>query len=629
MTELKILSLIDGDNIDIKKIEKISSTKIYSFDILSHKFLEKRNFKHLLADDQLNVNERMKIFDHVVSNLYWYENCSKIDNLTINGYNILEMLDPLYLHQKLLVILIQFIIIKKILEIEKPTKIFLTQNLSKIVSTLDDSIEQILLNSEESSTFDTFDFRVTIFSKILPIRISMKKLRQLQNFFERFMGKLYNFWLDPNDKKPIILLLEFNPSQFSNLFGELKSSDFNFVILNRRKSALSDLKSIRIMKDSNAKIIDFKNLLSKDQKYEIVKLEKKLLNELNSLWENKKELENIFSFENLSYWNCIKDFLTKQYEKEILSNVGNFIQSKYLFQKLNIKCILYQYESGNFENTTLSQRKNIPSLLLRHGFSSYIKKFDQLRWRHDQFRLIKLLCDEILLWGKYDYEFYNKFLTDSKTLKIIGSPRHDAFFKSLDRSDNNTNEKTVLITVPPMIEWTGLQDTHLALRYEHILKQLITNIKKMDNVKIIGKLHPGWGWKFNSVLEKIFYDIDPKIPVYSSKSIMNLISESDLMININAEDNQPSTVILEALIMKKPVINISLNEKNDDLEYDDIMPFVSISYKSDVFNYVNLILNNSKFHQKLLSKIPTYLEKYLYNHKTASKELSVYLKSFL
>lgn len=101
------------------------------------------------------------------------------------------------------------------------------------------------------------------------------------------------------------------------------------------------------------------------------------------------------------------------------------------------------------------------------------------------------------------------------------------------------------------------------------------------------------------------------------------------MININAEDNQPSTIILEGLIMRKPVINISLNEKNDDFEYDETSPFISLSHKSDIQYYIKLILHESEFRKKLNSQISKNLEKYLSNHKTASKTMAEYLKSFL
>ena len=141
---MKILSLIDGDDVDSKQILKIKSTKIFTFDILSHKFLQKLNFDYCDADNLLNVEERKKIFDHVSSQLYWYKNKSFNNDLSIDGYNILEMVDPLYLLQKLLVTLTQFNIIKKILESEKPSKLYVTQNLSKIVSRI---VIQVMLSA--------------------------------------------------------------------------------------------------------------------------------------------------------------------------------------------------------------------------------------------------------------------------------------------------------------------------------------------------------------------------------------------------------------------------------------------------------------------------------------------------
>ena len=112
---MNIISLIDGNDISSKKISKLKTSKIYAFDILSHKFLKKLNLDHILADTLLNSKERENIFDHVVSKLYWYENIKIPKNLNIEGKNSLDMLDPLYFQQRLVVILLQFCIIKKIL----------------------------------------------------------------------------------------------------------------------------------------------------------------------------------------------------------------------------------------------------------------------------------------------------------------------------------------------------------------------------------------------------------------------------------------------------------------------------------------------------------------------------------
>jgi hypothetical protein len=125
---LETISLIHGEDFDDSLISKIQNNKIFSFDYSSFKTLKKYNFEYFLADELLSKLEREKIHEHVVSKLYWYED-HKLPN---EEKQLFQFLDPLYLHQKLLITLIQFSIIKKILEQEKPKKIFATKNLLKL-----------------------------------------------------------------------------------------------------------------------------------------------------------------------------------------------------------------------------------------------------------------------------------------------------------------------------------------------------------------------------------------------------------------------------------------------------------------------------------------------------------------
>ncbi len=618
------ISLINGDNLSSEIIDKIKQSKIFAFDISSYNILTKLNLENILADNLLDSKEREAIFDHVISKLYWYENIHVSNSPDIHGKRVLGMLDPLYLHQRLLVTLLQFCIIKKIIENENPKKIYVTGDLSEIVSTLTNS-EIILLNSKNESTFDTFDLRFTILSKLFSVKISMKRFQKLKKTFENITGSVFNLWLDTKNNKPTILLLEFDPSQYGNLLKNLQSSNYNVVVLNRRKSATHNVNSINHMRNTNSKIINFDKLLTKKEKKEITSIQKQLQEDLKEFWNNNN-FDDVFSYNNVSYWNCIKQFLIKQYEVGISDYVQISLESNVLFQKLNIRSILYQYESATAENILLSYREKVPSLLLRHGFSSYHKKTDELQWRYDTFRFIKLNCDKILVWGDADFEYYSSHL-DKEKLKIVGSPRHETFFRNSNDVKNNY-EKTILLTVPPLTEWSGLLDTNTALRYEKVLKQIIVKMKNIPNTNIIVKLHPGWGWKFNDVLVDIFKEIDPSIPVYSIKSIKELISNSDLMINITPEDNEPSTVMLEGLLLDKPVIEISLDERNKNMEYDTNHPIISLSYKADFEEYITKLLNNSEFIDKHKAVTTRIQKKYITDQRVASKSISDYMKSF-
>ena len=101
------------------------------------------------------------------------------------------------------------------------------------------------------------------------------------------------------------------------------------------------------------------------------------------------------------------------------------------------------------------------------------------------------------------------------------------------------------------------------------------------------------------------------------------------MININPEENQPSTVMLESLIMKKPVINISLDDNYSDSKFDEESSIISLSYSSDIMKYVNALFFDSEFKDRLELKIQNSLKKFLSNHKNASKEFANHLNSFV
>ena len=81
--------------------------------------------------------------------------------------------------------------------------------------------------------------------------------------------------------------------------------------------------------------------------------------------------------------------------------------------------------------------------------------------------------------------------------------------------------------------------------------------------------------------------------------------------------------------MKKPVINISLDDSNSEFDYDGKFPIISLSYKADIMKYVNKLFDNLEFMENLKIKIGEYLQDYLLNQKNASKKLAEHLKSFI
>ena len=94
----KSIILIENSN-DIQHIDfqslDFSNIRIFSLNINSHKELEKKNISHEIGDSLLTIDERDKIYEHVVSLHEWHNNFSSKNEFQFEGINILGISLPL------------------------------------------------------------------------------------------------------------------------------------------------------------------------------------------------------------------------------------------------------------------------------------------------------------------------------------------------------------------------------------------------------------------------------------------------------------------------------------------------------------------------------------------------------
>jgi len=90
----------------------------------------------------------------------------------------------------------------------------------------------------------------------------------------------------------------------------------------------------------------------------------------------------------------------------------------------------------------------------------------------------------------------------------------------------------------------------------------------------------------------------------------------------------PSTIILESLILNKPTMNIILDNHFYEFEYVKDDAVVSVSDKDDLGkNLYDLLFDDLK-RDLLISNGKKFLKNYLNNQGTASKNLAKVLNSF-
>jgi len=617
--------------VDYIKQEDLNSAKIFAFNIESHEKLASKNISHEIADNYLDREERSKIFDYASKSYRWYEKCPQSTELEFNGVNLLGIMGPLEFHEFLIISLTKFFVIKKIIEIEKPQKIITTTNLEKFVKPHQQTHNftiQIYPGKEKEIGFtaDTIEIKLNLFSFPLSFNVSKSAYYRVKNLYENAICTLFNLWHKPQHKKTI-LLLEFNPSNYRDLLYELSKLDRNIILFNLRRSAIWNLESIKILSKTNCKILNQRKLLDKKTEKNLLKLKDEYIKKLKNFWLKDEFFTKEFTFNGVSFWQCIREKLLLIYYNRLYEYLRLVAIIKKIFDSLDISCVLTLNEVGETENIVLKLKNQIPSFLCVHSFTSYEPFLYKIRWKYDDPGIVPLKSDKILLWGDTEYEYYKQNHVDPGKLIITGSPRHDSFFNN-KKNVKSVKNKVILLTLTPITNLSALGDTNLAIRYENLLKRIFHEIHKLENIDVIVKLHPGEN-KHNWDLYKQIKKIDKNIPIFHIKSIVQLIQSCDVLVNIIPEYSvDSSAVVLEGMILEKPVMQIILDDNvSIDLK-DPERPILTVPYDSDLEQKLNLILFDNDFRVALLANSKRHLEKYLANHGNASKNIAKILGSF-
>ena len=613
MKAKKSLVILDS-SIQFDEFKKFSmeNTTFVAADYETHKKLVDSNTKHELLDNYLQKKERLELYDFVLSKYTWYENLSRKSDFEFNNINILSLMSSLEFHEFVLTVLIKLFSIKNIISNKSPNEIFVSTKFLKYVKLVQDKNKihtfDSNLNNEKSFLTNKIELRFNILSKPCTFYISKKNYSSLKKIYENFFCKINNLWLDKKTSKEIILLVEFNTSTYEEMIRTLSKSKKQVVVLNRRRSAIWNKNSIGILKSNNVKILDPEKFFDLHTDSEFA-LEHKRLNEnLHELWKSK-ELFSIFSMKEISFWPLIKDRLKKIYDYRLDDYLKFIFQSRNFLTQLNIKKIICLGESGETENVLLQSVENdVDSILLQHSFLRYNPELKKLQWKYEDQNMLGLTCKKFFLWGNSDL---NYFLENSKIQKdqliISGSPRHDQFLQ-IKSSINSHTIKNILVTLSPISERSGLGDTNLIIKYNYFLEKILKILNEFNDLKITVKLHPGEN-PHNSILID-FLKNQSNITVFQIKNPNELIKKSDLMINISPELYDSSTIMLEGLLLRKPVIQLSLDDELSKVEPLK-SPIIQISEIEHFEQIISKIINDEIYRKEIIEQISNKLNDYL------------------
>ena len=593
---------------------------VVSFDFESHKSLNENNIKHKLVEEYFSEGDKKEI-DDLALNLgtNWYKDKQIERIINYEGLNLGKLVElemPSYFFKYLK----RIIGIKKIIEKENPKKIIsysLDRYLKSICKNYDIDLVLLKNNIPLNLFFDTIEIPLNLGFTTRNIKLSRKNYFRLKKVVDKsfILISKTKFNKKVLQNKESILLVDFNTKLYEDFLKSFPNSDKNIIILNQRKPTIWDFKTLQIIKNSNCKILsikDFENKVTKNKN----KLEQTILNKkLKQMLSEENSMSNICSHNQESFWNIIKDEFLEIIIKRFSESIERLILIDKMFNEMNIKSVLDWAHTGTEEKEISfhANKKGISIFCVQHGIMTLNTKFEKY---HSIMPVLPSNNSKLLVWGKIMENYLLEHKIDSEQITIVGSPRHDRFFKKKISKNNNT----ILIASNLFFHYNFEgNDTRAYDRFELYLKKILKYIKKNSNKKPIIKLHQSE--YLNGEISKIIKKIDSTITIYQHEDILDLIEKVDTVISLNY-----STVLLDGLILNKPTMVILPEKQN--FEEEQIIKrnaVLAVSNVSELEIKLEQILSDNNIRENLILNGKQFVNEYFSFQGNSSKILSEFL----
>lgn len=618
------LIFVEGENdFEILKndFEKSQNTKIVSFDYKSHNLLSKANIQHFLMEDYITKDDEAKIDSLSVEFTQNWHKVTEISKLLeYKKMNIGELVEnemiPFFFH-----VIKRIFGIKRVIEKEKPEQI-ISSSLNKIIEYYYKEEIKITKRSKKETVsslyYDNIEIPINFGSKTKSIRISRKTYSKLKKIIENFTNLFFRLKYDNKDAKKSILFLDFNPVMYSDLIKELSLREQKFIFLNQRRPVIWNYESLKIIKNSRCKIASLDHYIEPSILTKITDETAKLKNKINNLWAKNSILEKIFSIDEISFWEIIKNNFKNMIDERGTEVVKRSILLERFFELSKISVIVEWADTAFEEKIVvhIAKKYEIPILLLQHGTTPLNQKWKKY---HHLVPYFPPKGVKSLTWGEPMKEFILKNGFSDSDVISIGSPRHDRFF---NRKNIVKNNGTVLVAANGFMQYNFAGNDSRSYDYlDEYTKKICKIIKKISDRKIIVKLHPG---QFYYDIKPTINEIDPSISILQNQDIVNLIESCDIMISLNY-----STAALDAMILQKPTLTV-LPEKQG-YEKEEMITMGATLYEPDLSKIeivLKELLENEEFREKIILRGNNFVRHYLVNPGKSSEEIAQFLTKF-
>lgn len=610
-SEQKPILFVDS-SISIDEITNIQNTvpniQIFTFDYTAHKLLVKHKILHEISDNFLSENDLDLIQEQSYKFTGWYQ----VNN--IKNYQYFENINLGSLFKiEFFVFLLPFLKklseIKNIIELYENSIIYSTNSLYHVCSHFKKNIQQFdqKQNIENEFFYDTLQFENNLFN----IKISQKTYKTLKHFLYKFL----NLFFKSNKNKPDVLLVEFNTILYKDFFIAIKKFSLTSAFFGLRRIPIWNLKSFSIFRNSKCKIAP--SIIEKNYHDSNMSDELSLINEnfLKLIKNCDEDFQKFFKLNGFSFWNILKPFFIKLFQKHSLESVENIVISKKMLIDQKPQHVLLLSESGKTEQIILSlcNQLGINSILLQHGLGHD----NQKGHIYNKFTGTDVnYADQYLVWGDSQYQYARHYNLPLEKILKIGSIVHDKTYNLISK---NLSKDFILVAAQGPLNMHVKDYTISANEeYKKIIHK-ICKIAKNNNKKVIIKLHP---YEEDNDESEITKEFGSNVQVIKNGDILPLINSCNFMISVSTS---MSNVILDGHILKKPVIRIPFGEWMG--LPDQLRQSSCYNIQLDEFNSIlQKLFTDKEFRGKLIDQGQKFVNECLVNQGAASENIVKFLK---
>ncbi len=399
----------------------------------------------------------------------------------------------------------------------------------------------------------------------------------------------------------------------------LKSSEYNLVQLD---AALTREGAWKGIKEKKKLFIPYDYFIFKSfLDCSIRKKLKFLRSRLRILWkkiDKNKTFKEAIICDDINLYSSLRQHIKSYFLKgfnSFISAARNIEAGKKILEDYNINLTICADENGAARFLVFAAKMNsIPSIGLQHGIITTLWNVSYTHSKNDIYKYKENLnCqipDKTAVFGNYFKKIlFKEGNYPAGKVVVTGQPRFDILYENRkDYSKKNIYKKLGIGNGKKLAVYASQpmkSDLNTAF------SAVIRTFKKLKDVKLIVKLHPSDDPSpYKTILQELKYEAI----ISKNIDLHELIICSDLLISVH------STVILEALALEKPVIQLNLMEKYDIFgeKANKLIQFVN--RENQLSNAIKVLLYNKSYSKWLREKRKEFISEYFYKIDGKSTE---------